>query len=251
MAKHSSVFYTRLAPAYDDMTGAGSRISQDKAVFKRLARELNWRRIIDLGCGTGHHLHLLYDFGVTGIGIDLNAAMIREARCRRVEKRWAQFYTGSFEDVLPRIDETFDGVLCLGNTLPHIHTKRDLLRIFRLTRKRIKPGGTFIIQLLNYRKILKEKPRILHIREMQDRVYIRYYDYYARKIGFRILSYMRRPDPKPVCISTMLRPWLYTELKDLLSKAGYKRVKAYGDLTFSRYKPVQSANLVLCASVKM
>ncbi len=70
-------------------------------------------RVLDAGCGTGRVAIRLAGLGYAVVGVDLDAAMLMEARAEAPELDWrigdlAELDTG----------ETFDVVLVAGNTIP-------------------------------------------------------------------------------------------------------------------------------------
>jgi hypothetical protein len=47
--------------------------------------------------------------------------------------------------------------------------------------------------------------------------------------------------------STLLRPWLRTELEDLVTLAGFRDYEFYGDMSGAAYDPLSSGNLIMTA----
>lgn len=90
-------------------------------------------RILDLGCGTGHHLAQLRARGFDAVGIDGSAAMLGQARALDGQARLAQ----SDGARLPFAAGAFDFVLCV-EVLRYLPDARPTLReIARV----LKPGG--------------------------------------------------------------------------------------------------------------
>jgi SAM-dependent methyltransferase len=70
-------------------------------------------RVLDAGCGTGRVAVRLAELGYDVVGVDVDAAMLDQARAAAADLDWR------LED-LARFDlgETFDVVLVAGNTIP-------------------------------------------------------------------------------------------------------------------------------------
>ena len=99
--------------------------------------------ILDIGCGTGHHVAKLADNGLTVVGIDLSPSMIRKAK-----ENYPQ-YNFMVGDVL-REDEfkprSFTHILCLYFTIYYIEDKQ---RFYNHCYEWLQPGGHLIIHLVN------------------------------------------------------------------------------------------------------
>lgn len=102
------------------------------------------KEILDVGCGTGSHLAKLEEFGLTGIGIDLNEKMIEFAK---------QKYPSLKFDVkdMRELDYSnqFDAVLCLCTTFSYNTTNDEVVASLRGFSKALRKGGIIVIDLLN------------------------------------------------------------------------------------------------------
>jgi ubiquinone/menaquinone biosynthesis C-methylase UbiE len=94
------------------------------------------RRLLDLGCGTGHYLARYFDKGFAVVGIDGSAAMLRQARVTAGE---APLERGAV-DALPFRDATFDVVMAI-EVLRYLP---DATACVREAARVLKPRGLFI-----------------------------------------------------------------------------------------------------------
>lgn len=74
-----------------------------------LIPEVDGRRILDAGCGTGIYTEWLLDRGADVVGVDVSEAMLDQAR-EAVGDR-AEFRRATLGDPLPFADDEFDGVV--------------------------------------------------------------------------------------------------------------------------------------------
>lgn len=98
--------------------------------------------ILDLGCGIGLQAdHLSEHYTVTGV--DSQPHLIAHARRHRPTMAW---HTGCVTSI--RLDDQFDVVLCVGNTLSYLHSDLALEAAFRTFAAHARPGGVLIVHTL-------------------------------------------------------------------------------------------------------
>lgn len=166
---------------------------------------------VDLGCGTGRLVHLLNELGMHAIGVDLDSKMIEKARKDYVSHT---FYHANMVDYLES-NEVYDLILCLGNTLVHLNPDQIKL-FFKRIKQRLAPSGYFIIQILNYDKILKNKPEQLKTIHFENGIFTRHYTYLENTITFQTKLIVND------CLSegeTTLYPYTRSKLKSFFNHA--------------------------------
>lgn len=97
------------------------------------------RRILELGCGTGAVLAGLGS-GYELVGVDRSSGMLEVAR-RRVPT--AMFHQHDIATV--QLDETFDVVLCVCDTINHVTTTEGWQQVIERAASHLEPGGLFIL----------------------------------------------------------------------------------------------------------
>ena len=245
-------FYDLLSPDFDLMVSWDKRLKNEAPFFQKLFEENKVRKILDLACGTGHHSTFFTKSGYEVTGVDLSEKMLQIAKENAKGISGVQFLKAGFLDLYPKLKDRFDAVICLGNSLPHLLSKRDLKKTLQNIYNLLNPGGVFILQNRNYDKILKKKIRFMapNIVETQDGrvVFVRLLDFLKDKMLFNLVTFRQKEGKWSFQTkSTLLRPILRKEIESLLSGQGFKKQKIYGDYNFSPFRSFNSEDLIAYA----
>lgn len=105
-----------------------------------LTGEVAGQRILDAGCGAGHHAAVLVERGAFVLGLEGSAELVAHARTRLGDR--AEVRQHDLNTPLDTVaDESFDGVLC-ALVLHHLQARAQFLReVFRVIRR----GGWFAL----------------------------------------------------------------------------------------------------------
>jgi SAM-dependent methyltransferase len=149
----SMTLYESLAPLYDGLFPVDSRASPFLDALVIGEGRSRGLRALDAGCATGAHALGLAALGWTVVGIDSEPAMIGVARERARREGLTERVTFFEADIL-EIEErfgngSFDLVLCLGNTLPHLGAS-GAASFLAQARRALAPGGALVLQTLNF-----------------------------------------------------------------------------------------------------
>lgn len=184
-------------------------------------------RVLDLGSATGSQLLALAKLGWEGIGLEPSLPMLDLAREKAAAAgldRSAVFEAGGMEYAAPRFPKaSFDLVLCLGNTLPHLRGQAGLLAFARGARGLLRPGGSLVLQLLNYGPVLKALAaapvfRLPGIEAPGVRFSRRYEP--AADGSLRFLTELKLGEGAAQGDETLLSPFLPSDLEAALAGAG-------------------------------
>ncbi|MDR1236583.1 MAG: methyltransferase domain-containing protein [Holosporaceae bacterium] len=113
----------------------------------------NIRDILELGCGTGRHAHLLNRAGYNVFGIDSSSSMLEQAKLIGVNCVKGDVRTF-------RADKTFDAVVSLFHVADYQTSNDDLTDFFRTASVHLKSGGIFIFDCWYGPCVLNIKPEI-------------------------------------------------------------------------------------------
>ena len=128
------------------------------------------RSILELGCGTGIHAHLLVEAGFELHGIDNSTDMLEKAQSRLNDMRPELAAQLSFSrgDVRTfAINKKFDVILSLFHVLSYQITNEDLLATMETVKKHLKPGGIFIFDCWYGPAVLTDRP-VVRVKRLED-----------------------------------------------------------------------------------
>jgi ubiquinone/menaquinone biosynthesis C-methylase UbiE len=129
----SRSFYNNIADEYDFRNSNPTTLllrKKERGLIRRFARG----RILDLGCGTGHHLKYLKN----SIGSDVSEEMLKRVK----PASWRPLIQCDMESI-PFRDKTFETVLCMHSVLNIADPAKSVKEISRI----LKPGGLVILSV--------------------------------------------------------------------------------------------------------
>ncbi len=251
LSEDPSAFYDRLAPDYDAMTGFENRFVREAPAFQQLVRGYAIRTALDAGCGTGFHALLLAKLGVQVTAVDVSGEMLRALEAHKKSLRLdVEPVQSSFQTLSVSVRKTFDCVFCLGNSLAHLLGPDDLRLSLSNFFLLLRPGGTLILQHLNYDRILKRRDRVQSVKEQNGLTFVRFLDFDRAPdlIGFNILILERKGGSLSHRLSSItLRPVLRDEFSAALDSVGFVDVRFFGSIAMEEFKPESSTDLVVTA----
>jgi glycine/sarcosine N-methyltransferase len=248
--KTSTEFYDVLAPDYNTMTSFEQRLVAEQPLYRVLVERYHIRTALDAGCGTGFHSLLLAQLGVDVTAVDGSKEMIVRLNHMARERNVALHGSvSSFQNLSKTVPSVFDAVFCLGNSLGHLLTKKDLNRTFHEFANVLKPGGVLVLQMLNYERILRRRERIQSVKQADGKTFVRFYDYEKRQLLFHIVTISQQDGMlNHELQSTPLYPWARNELDSGLLNNGFKRIKHFGNIKLEKYNSQTSTDLVVITS---
>ncbi len=184
---------------------------------------------LDVGCSTGKLADELGRMGALGVGIDLNEEMIRGAK-EKFSSATLSFKKLNMLDISRAFpDNYFDAVLCFGNTLVHLDSGTEVRHFLNQVVRLLKPGGKFLLQILNYDYILDQEISELPVIETSQIRFTRHYVLPRpgqAKIGFRT-SLKDKLNSRELENNVSLLPIRKKELEKLLLVAGFRKLTFY------------------------
>jgi SAM-dependent methyltransferase len=183
--------------------------------------------VLDVPCGFGRHSIPLAEAGYRVIGVDRSPALLEEARRRATGYGKPQLVQADYRE-LPFGDARFDVAFNLFSSLGYLGDEEDTRALTEIHRV-LRPGGRLVIETMH-----------------RDRLVAHWSDKDWQLLGEgRLLLEQRTFDPATgVAQSTQtlidggeresrtwsLRCYTATELRTMLSRAGFESARCYGDL---------------------
>lgn len=196
--------------------------------LKSSLADLRGLHILDVGCATGELAYQLAEAGAVVTGIDLNEDLLHQARKKNNHQNI--LYAGV--DMLDLENyfrnQFFDAVICFGNTLVHLPDSDSVLQMLNGVNAVLKPSGKFLLQILNYDYILREKLDKLPVIETGnirfERKYI--FEYGSSTVIFDTKLHLKETD-EVISNQTRLFALGSAGLMTLLEKSGFNSIEFY------------------------
>jgi glycine/sarcosine N-methyltransferase len=250
--------YDALAADYDRFVDWEGRLAHELPFFVRFVEQSasegrQVRRVLDAACGTGHHAIALAGRGYQVVGADLSAPMIERARDNAATAGVEVTFAVAGLGQLSSLEKTFDAVLCLGNSLPHLLTAAAVEAALADFAAVLRPGGLLILQNRNFDRVCTEQERFMAPQSYEDGdgewLFLRFYDFHEETITFNMVRLHRTQKTWTQTVeATELRPLFHDELAAALIRAGFDRLVAYGGCDGSAFDPARSGDLIAVTS---
>lgn len=215
------MFYDYVSEIYDEVFPVNNL---EVNFFINLLNETKNPSFLDIGCGTGNLVIEIAKKGFYSVGIDLNSKMIESARNKSFFLKNLKFQTLNMLDISKKFsDKKFDVISCLGNTIVHLNNIEEINFFVNSVKKILNTNGYFVIQMINYDYILKNKIKRLPDIKYNQTVFERYYEYETdtNKIKFKIKIIQNN---KEVIDETFLYPLKYNEILEILKENNFKNI---------------------------
>jgi SAM-dependent methyltransferase len=222
---------------------------KEESLFRSLVDRYKIKTALDAGSGTGVHSLLLAQSGVEVTAVDVSQKMLQLLSAHAHEKKVkVKTVKADFLNLPKKIHDKFDAVFCMGNSLVHAKTKRELKNILFNFYTLLNLNGILFIQILNYDRIISKREIIQSIKESELKTFIRFYGFGKDHIDFNILTIDRKDGMLQYKLqTTTLRPTRQKEIVGLLRKAGFIKIESLGNLMGDKFFMSKSKDLYIIA----
>ncbi|AEE97136.1 class I SAM-dependent methyltransferase [Mahella australiensis] len=218
-------FYEEISRYYDYIFPVGQQqLDLVQSVFDKSAS------VLDVACGTGTYTLAMAKMGYNMIGIDISRAMIDIAMASAADGGLtAAFYVMDMTDLSVFQPASFDGVMCMGNSLVHLSNEAMVSIALKEFHRVLKAPGKLLLQIMNYDRIIKYRIDQLPTVRNDDIGLV-----FNRRYRFEPQGYIEFITELTVggqCFenSVKLLPLQSQKLVSILSDAGFADISLYGD----------------------
>jgi 2-polyprenyl-3-methyl-5-hydroxy-6-metoxy-1,4-benzoquinol methylase len=248
-AKSVSVnpFYSSIAGYYDKIFPLKSEPVQ--FVLNSWLEKSSELIALDVGCSTGQLAYELAEQGIRVTAMDLDPEMIREAKQKTsTSKIKPEFRTGDMTQLtMISGKEQFDGIICFGNTLPHLTRLTDRKLFFSESFSSLKSGGKLLLQIVNYDQVLTKKTATFPVIDNEFIRFERYYEYSKEQDLILFKTNLRiKSSGQMITNSVELYPVPSKEISRLVMEAGFTSAEFFGNFKKDPFE-VDSPALIVSA----
>jgi ubiquinone/menaquinone biosynthesis C-methylase UbiE len=141
-----ATFYDVVGNTYDQTLYFLACEAPYRVEIDRLSAGRRFRRLVDLGCGTGKQTVVLAPLADEVVAVDISASSLKQAetRCTRAGIRNVRFLEENIVS-LPLESGSVDGIFSYGDVISHVH---DAYRqVFRESARILSPGGFLAFEI--------------------------------------------------------------------------------------------------------
>lgn len=206
-------------------------------------------RVLDCACGIGTQSLGLAMNGFDIEGCDISSGAVQRARSEASNRGLiVPFSVASILQlsVIPR--SSFDAVICIDNSLPHLESNEELLQAAQQAYEKLRVGGSFIGSIRDYDRLVVERPTIHSPNFFSDnsrrRIVFQIWDWLDER-RYRFHLYITRSTESAwhtIHFTSTYRAVLRSELEDILRQAGFINVRWLLPADSGFYQPIFVAN---------
>jgi SAM-dependent methyltransferase len=247
---NSDEFYAKILPLYDKLISYENRKERETPFWKKLFNKYQILNAHDCACGTGHHLLIFNELGISCSGSDLSDAMVNEAKKKCEERNLKNtIFQADFRNIKTYLKKPVDLIVNLGNSLAYLSKEEYILVHLKGCNSSLSNEGVLVIDTRNYDYLLKERPRFIPLSFREDYGFIYAIDYLKESIQFNVL-YFNLSNKDFQKFSTTYYPILYEKLIHYLKESGFEFENQYSNYNFEAFNLNTSSNLIIVAKKK-
>lgn len=219
------MFYESIAKVYDYIFPKNRKQLEFVESIKKISSE---EKILDIGCATGNLTELLGEKTRNIVGIDLDKELLKEAKEKHPN---LNFENMNMLKINEKFEEnSFDRVVSFGNTLVHLDSREEVEEFFQKVYKTLKLNGFFIVQIINYNRIIEKNIKNLPTIDNEKVKFVRDYEYDKSigKVDF-ITELTIKEANLNIKNNIKLLALTKIEIQKFLGEIGFRNIEFYGD----------------------
>lgn len=230
-------FYSILSRYYDDLFPPNPR----QILF--LTRRLPARgKVLDVGAGTGGYAAALAAKGamVEALEIESMVPYLQKSAHKHGFTAWDM----GMEQVQQLEAGSYGLVYCIGNTLVHLENQDQVTSFLRNCRRLLLPGGTLILQIVNYDRIFENNLTELPVIAVPDQQLTLIREYVIGNDTVQFITRLSQGNRQWVSEARLLA-LKQSELERCLSDAGFKDICFLGNFDGLPWETSSSATIAV------
>jgi len=250
-----SNIYTKPYTDYYDLKAEGlflkvnEEIEFFKFAFENYA-DMQIKKILDVGCGTGRHYVPLTQAGYEVTGLDPSENMLSKLRIK-LEKAHVKpnIVVKDMREI--DFDTQFDAIICMNSAFLYLLTDDDILNTLKAFQKALNNGGLVIIDIMNFLSLIGRYREEVIGRQIKDGVICET----AIRHSIEDLPAIWNHDEFGIINDNgteityheqhNLRMVNYNEMRRFLKDAGFRDIKCFGDFTDREEAKTNARRLIL------
>ena len=224
-----------------------SKIASSKAEVDQIARRAKAKPpmdVLDLACGIGRHSVCFAQRGFRVTGLDYSKAYLERAqRTAQAARQKVTFVHGDMRKVAAFFaPNSFDLAVCVYTSFGYFARRSDDQKVLRSVYRVLRPGGAFVVNTVNRIAAVKRLRSPISVgSEPLPNVFMidqaRYDPRRRQTVTTWTLIDTRRPKTRVVRKSFRVNIYSHSELRDLLTAAGFTIETVWGMLPGGRFDP--------------
>jgi glycine/sarcosine N-methyltransferase len=193
--------------------------------------------ILDIGAGTGNMAIALAEKEIKVTASEPDETMAESIRSKMNMKGLTLSVQTKSMEQIEKFQNNFDGIICIGNTLPHLPDEEGIERFLSQCHQKLNKDGRLILQMVNYDKVLSTDDFSFPVIQKDDFSFTRRYEKVNDHIYFTSILTVHEESTEN---TIPLYPITSQRLIALLTKAGFESVQVYGNFKaedFNRDSP--------------
>ncbi len=216
-------FYEMLGQYYDILFPTNER--QIACLEKQVKAQSD---ILDIGCATGGYALEMARRGHHVTAIDLDQSMVEQLKIKSKKEYLSIDMQVMDMRAIDQLAKQYDLIYCIGNTLVHLETLEEVAQFFKSVHAHLKEGGKFVLQTVNYDRVLSA--RIQHLKTIERPTHNLCFErtYEQTETGLRFIGHLKSGSEN-LSAKTNLLPILKCDIKKTFISAGFSEFGFYGD----------------------
>ena len=240
--------YDKMAYDYDQFGAIEQVDPKEQQFFRQLFEQYGVKSVLDCACGTGKHLYIFHQLGVKTHGSDISSAMLEVAKENLGRNGISMpLIPCDFMKLEDKLKGTYDALVCLSTSLPHLHTDEELLTALLSMKGRLNAHGILVLtQGTSHFNLYHSEPveTVVNNRDF-SRVFIKNHDEQFLTIQILDLFHSESRNESN-CYEMKYRILLDHDYERLLKQAGFEHIRIYGNFEFGEYTK-ESRRLIVVA----